>query len=172
MKKLLIFVLILLITIFALTACGNNKMPEEQIAVDEWSATVDTVNGRPLAEYLQENYSLETEQVEIYSFINAEPVAVITDKDDIKALRESVQFDKWIKYEHDQYEGIWDFFVKFNDDTVIVTYGDIPYGILGTEPIDIEMENMVMNVGNPEGYFDMSEEFLQTVLQMLEKYSK
>ena len=171
MKKYLFLVLMLAIGILSF-GCGMNEPPAEPITDDDFSATVDTVEGKSLAEYLQEEYPLESDRVEIYSFLNAEPVAVITDKDDIKALQESVQFDKWIKYEHDQYEGIETVYVKFNDDTIIVTYDDIPYGILGTGPINVDMENMVMNVTNPEGHFDMSEEFLQTVQQMVEKYSK
>ena len=170
-KKIIVY-LILLISIFSLTACVDKEVPAEIITYEDWSATVDTVDGKPLADYLQKKYPLESEQVKIYCYGNPEPVAVITDESDINALQESVQFGNWIKYENDQYKGMWVLYIQFNENTIIATYNDIPYGILGTGPIDVDMENMVMNVSNPEGYFDMSKEFLQTVNKMVEKYSK
>ncbi len=163
-------IMMLVVGIFVLAGCGENEAPSEPIVDEELPATVDAVVDNQLAEYLEEKYPLESEKIEIYS-TTGRLCAAITDEADIGKLQESVKFEKWVKYDENQYEGILSMYVKFNDDTIIATYDNIPYGIVGTGPINIDTENLVVNVANPEGHFDMSEEFLQTVNQMVEKYS-
>ena len=159
MKKYLVLALMLVAVIFALTACGNNGR------TTDFSETSDTINGKPVAEYLQENYSLESEQVEIYFSGNQTPIIVTKDKDEIKALQESVHFDKWVKYKHDQVEGMENIYLKFNDETTIGIYSDFPYGKIG-----MGVPNDAGTLKNMETYFGMSEELLQAVNQIIDKY--
>ena len=114
-------------------------------------------------------HSLTTEQIEIYLLGTEEPL-VITDPDDIATLQNSVKFEEWHK-SNAMYEGVETIFIEFNEDTVISMYGNEPYGQIGTGPVEVDMENLVIRFDSKRGYYDMSEEFLQTVNQMVDKYS-
>ncbi len=181
MKKIL---LILCIAIFALglTACGETKEPaaepngqsgqteeqNEQGAQAAEPMDIQTVvNGVPLEQYLEENYPLESQEVQI--FIDGESrvcVATITDPTDIQTLIDSVDFASWEKVpdEH-RYEGMCYYYVHFNDDCVISLYEDIDYGKITKGTV----ENVYQGTDRM-GDFYMAEDLLPTVKVMVEKY--
>lgn len=118
---------------------------------------------------LMEKYSLESESIEIYMLGSQKPI-IINDSQDIQLLQDTVSFDNWryIDPKSGQtYEGIESIFVKFNDSTTIAMYNDIPYGLLGKGSPD-----ELGNISNIDAYYTFPQEFLDTVLQMIEKYSK
>ncbi len=119
---------------------------------------------------LAEKYSLETDCIEIYIGSPTSEIIKITDTDDIKALQKTVSFDDWTYVDPQNGEvlaGIESIFVKFNDSTTIAMYNDVPYGLIGNGTPD---ENGALN--NTDAYYTFPQEFLDTVLQMIDKYSE
>lgn len=155
LKKYSIFILIVIFALGILSGCSDKQVNENDIVTD--------INS------LMEKYSLESDSVRIYMLHNSKPI-LITNTKDIELLQNAVQFINW-KYINPKsgqtYDGNETIFVKFNDSTTVAMYDDIPYGLLGKGSPD-----ELGNISNIDAYYTFPQEFLDTVLQMIEKYSK
>ena len=155
LKKYSIFILAIILISSIIVGCSDKQS--------------DGYNTIAYNNFLVEKYSLESNCIEIYFLDNPEPI-VITDTKDIDLLKKTVQFINWEYIDPrsgDTYQGIENIFVKFNDDTTVAMYDDIPYGLLGQGSPD-----ELGNISNIDAYYTFPQEFLDTVLQMIEKYSK
>ena len=130
-------------------------------------AATDEVEGMPLSEYLEKNYPLDSEEVIIQEdFGPSCKTITITDSEDIKALQESIQFSKWKKFEDGGYEEPVYYYVIFNDHTTVAMYKGHPQGFIGHG-----MPNEGGGIDKAVPACDIPEEFLQTTLHMVNKYS-
>ena len=121
---------------------------------------------------LSAKYPLESEKVVIYMIPGDGTVnsIEITDGADIKILQESVDFSSWQQVSaEDAYAGMTYYYINFNDSTTIAMYEDVPFGFIGS---GIPDGNGNLSEGDSMGNMKMSESFLQTVLQMVDKYAK
>ena len=118
MKKLLIFVLMLLITIFALSGCGEEPT---------------------LTEQLQEKIPAEINKISIvtdYNTTKFEPwkleIVEITDSEEISAFQESLNFEGWKDMGNEAINGIETWIVIFNDDVALRFYEGLEHCYIGT----------------------------------------
>lgn len=132
-----------------LYGCGCNSFESNQ-------SDIATLNSDKITIYI-DNREYEND---MYEIIN------ITNPDDIKILQNSVNFSKWKNAEND-YNGVDYFYIIFNDELTIAMYNTVPYARIGKGVPDV-----LGNLENSKGYFDVPPEFLQSVNYMVNKYSE
>lgn len=151
-KNYCIFFILIMLFLVVLVGCSEHKEFENNVSHN--------------AKSLAEQYNIESSSIKIYRLGFQEPI-VISDEQDVQKLINDVDFDNWKYIDHEQYEGVESIFVKFNDSTTIAMYDDVPYGLIGQGSPD-----ELGNLQNCDAYYTFPQEFLDTVLQMIEKYSK
>lgn len=110
-------------------------------------------------------YSLTTEKISIYNSAG-QCLAELTDQLAIESISSAVSFDQWEKVPlKKQYGAEPDYYIDFNNGTVISMLAEVAYGSVGTE---IKKDNNgICGITDNRGHFHMTDEFLECVQTIL-----
>ncbi|MGI6361050.1 MAG: hypothetical protein ACOX05_01925 [Bacillota bacterium] len=93
----------------------------------------------------------------------------ITDPTDVQKMIESVDFTSWEKPDGVG-EGIPAYYIQFGDNAIISTYGESPYGDIAQGAFFQDGKLVANKDVKSHGPYDMPENLLTTLNEMIEKY--